>query len=68
MVKERDWNGKVVGFGLPARREIRPGVFSRGNKPLTVLRDQGERLQENHHEYSLALGLRLSAASERNGV
>lgn len=33
VVRVMEVNGKVDEFGFPARREIIPGVFSRGNRP-----------------------------------
>lgn len=34
-VKEREVKGKVEALGLPARREMTPGVRSRGKRPRT---------------------------------
>lgn len=34
----REVIGNIVGFGLPARREMRPGVRSRGRRERTALR------------------------------
>lgn len=34
--KESDVRGNIAGFGLPARREMRPGVRSSGRSERTV--------------------------------
>lgn len=33
---DRLWNGKVFGLGLPAKKEIMPGICSSGYSPRTV--------------------------------
>lgn len=44
-VKEREVKGKVEALGLPARREMTPGVRSRGKRPRTNIRYASEMLK-----------------------
>jgi hypothetical protein len=47
-----DVNGNVVAFGFPARRDITPGIFSRGNIPRTNIK---ARLIPSVYNYKIML-------------
>lgn len=47
---ERFVRGNMVGLGFPARKEMRPGVFSSGRSPRTKQRQQSEG--RRRHRYS----------------
>jgi hypothetical protein len=50
-VKLTEVKGKVDRFGLPASREIKPGVLSRGRRPRTVVTRTWRKAEWNGGTY-----------------